>query len=184
MDQPGDRQCGLVQRELPTDARARAGTEGLEQRRGAGGRGGGFESIRVEELGVVAPLRLPVQRPGQHGERLALPNRIAIPDHRVRQCHSIEAQYRRRQAQGLVEHLPQIGQFADVVVGGQVLVVGAEDLVHLGSNPCQHRRMVQQIVEGIRHQLRGGELPRDQERHDLVACVAASARCASIRWSK
>ena len=56
----GDQHCGFVQRELAADTRSLTGTERLEQCGGAFGGHVGCEPVRVEQLDIVAPLRLAV----------------------------------------------------------------------------------------------------------------------------
>ena len=148
------------------------GAERLEQRGGSGlGDRSGENRVGIEELDVVAPLRLTVQRAGEHRDGLTLLDGILPTDDGVRQRHPVEVQHRRGQSQRLADHLAQIRELADVVVGRQVVVVGSEHVVHLGSDAGQHRRVMHQVVDGVGHQLRRRQLPGDQERHDLVADV-------------
>jgi len=79
----------------PIDAGSRTGSERLEQGRGTVPRAGGREPVRIEEFDVVAPLRLTVQRPGEHGDGLTLVDRVLPPDHGVGESHSIEVGHRR-----------------------------------------------------------------------------------------
>lgn len=132
----------------------------------------GIEPRRIEHLGVVPPLRLTMQRTGQNGHRFAARDRVASGENVVGQGHSVEHQDRRREAQGLTDHLAQVGELADVVEGRHVIVVVAEHRVHLCANAGEHGRVVDEVVDGVRHELRRRQLSGDQERHDLVADVA------------
>ena len=76
-------------------------------------------------------MRLTMQRTGQNGHRFAARDRVAAGENGVGQGHSVEHQNGGREAQGLTDHLAQVGELADVVEGRHVIVVVAEHRVHL-----------------------------------------------------
>lgn len=167
--QSGDRHGCFVQRELAADARPRAGAERLEQVDRSLPGPFGPEPVRIEDLDVVAPLRLPMQRRRQHRHGFTLPHRVPATDDGVCQSHSIEFPHRRGQAERLVDDLADVGELADLVEGRHVVVVGAEHRVRLGLRAVQHRRVLDDAVQGRRHQYRRRVLAGNQERGDLVA---------------
>jgi hypothetical protein len=168
----------LVERELPPDTGAFTGAERLERMRGARGLRLRCEARGVEQLGVVAPHRLPVQHRREHHD--ALPGTQWDPP--AEQCVLTrvppEHGGRGPQPQRLVEHLPGVRELPDLVE--RRLGVGrvAPQRVHLALYELEHGGVLGEVVERERHGAGGGLVARDQEGDHLVADVGGVERGA------
>ncbi len=160
-----------MQRELPPDAGALAGPEGLVRVRGAGRLRLGVEARGVEELRVVAPHRVPVQE--WREDRDALPGAQRVPPAEQGVLAGLARERGRRgpQPQRLVEHLADPAEPADVLERRVGVRRVAPQLVDLALGESQGDRVLQQVVQGERQGAGGRLVPGYEEGDDLVADV-------------
>ena len=112
----GQRQDGFVQRELPADAGARAGSERFVDPRSQRSLVVGQESVGVEVVGIWAPRGVAVGRVEQDEHPVAAVEVVAAAADAGRRFRlPVVAGHDRGQPQGLVDDSTQVAQFGDVV---------------------------------------------------------------------
>ena len=179
LQEHGQHQHGLLQRELPPDARPNSAAERL-----VGVRRNGGESIRggvvgIELLRVRPPdLGIPVQGLDQNGDRGVCRNGVPATDHRVLEWLAGEGRCRRPQPQRFVQDLPDVGQPVQLLVrrGGGA----AQHLLDLRLGPLQHCRVLQQEVDRKGQQARCGLVAGDEEGDALSPDVVVRQLLAGL----
>ncbi len=154
LQQHGQDQRRLLQRELAADARALPGAEGLV------GVGRNFrpvlgaEAVGVKRLGVVAPdFWIAVQHPGQHDDRAVRLHLILAAENGVLIRAAGEGGGGRPEPQRFLEDLRDKGQLVDLGVGRQPAHIRSQHPVHLLVGPLEDLRVLDELIE------REGEKP-------------------------
>ena len=182
LQQHGQDERRLLQRELAADAGALPGPEGLI---GVGRNLRpvlGAEAVGVKRLGIVAPdFWVAVQHPGEHHDGAARLNLILAAEDGVLVRAAREGRGGRPEPQRLLENLRDIGQLVGLGVGRQRVHIPAEHPVHLLIAPLEDLRVLDQLIkregkEPARRLVAGDE--EGEALRDDVGLVELFARLA------
>lgn len=157
-------QVGAVEGQAQTgrDTGPFTGPEGLEGVHRPGFLGRRREARGGEQLGLVAPDRLPVQRRCEHQGCLSGAQRNAPAEQGVLAGLPGEHGGRGPQAERLVEDLPGVRQLPDLVVRRLGVGPVTPQLVDLAPDGLERGGVLGEVVQGEGHRAGGGLVAGDQ----------------------